>query len=245
MRRATLLIAFWALGPAAIAQDERTGALQWSIGLSGSVDRSYRSLIKKGSDGNLDRIIKLRDSVEIPALGFSYGVSARLDPSPRIWIRADLRMSRLGFRSEPAEAIILEPNDPGLGSLGKVEWDWSYHFFSLPIVAGASMGSERVRFEPAVGVSIDHFRRADAAYLLSFADGRQQRIRNEDTVNDYAEWNLSALVEMNASWKPSSRVAIWAGSRASYQVNELVNEPITARLYAIGAGFGARYALRR
>lgn len=239
------MLALWALGQAAIAQDERTGALHWSIGLSGSVDRSYRSLIKKGSDSNLDRIINLRDSVEIPALGLSYGVSARLDPSPRIWIRADLRMSRLGFRSKPTEAIILETNDPALGSLGKVEWEWSYHFFSLPIVAGASMGSEHVRLEPGLGVSIDRMRRADAAYQLTFADGRQQRIKNEDTVNDYAEWNLSALLELNASWRPNGRVAIWAGPRASYQINELVDAPITAHLYAIGAGFGARYSLRR
>jgi hypothetical protein len=245
MRCAALIIALWALGPAVFAQDERTRSLQWSIGFSGSVDRSHRALVKKGSDSNLDRIIDLRDSVEIPALGFSYGVSARLDPSPRIWVRMDLRMSRLGYASKPMDAIILDPADPALGSLGKVEWEWNYHFFALPVVAGASMGGERFRFEPGVGVGIDHLRRAEATYELTFADGRRQRITNKDTVNDYAEWCFSALLELNASWTPSSRIAIGAGPRASYQLNELVDAPITAHLYAIGAGFSARYSLRR
>lgn len=237
MRAAILLAALFA-GLLSPAQDTAVVMGRWSIGVNGSIDRCYRTLVKVGDAPFLGDLIDSRDDSEAPRWSYSTGLDLRYSITPRWILRTGFQFSDRGFGTKKNGILLVDVDGNGT-NVGSVQFDYHYRFVSVPIMLAYTIGGQRLRFEPSLGIWADNLR--DAYYVLNIerANGTSNAERVQDGQTDYANQTLTGCVELPLACAISSRIDLHFGLRGRYLLTRLLDAPISAHLWEVGGLFGA------
>lgn len=224
-----------------LAQDAPDPQKRWSVGVSGSLDVCFRQLVINSDDPYMDLLVDLRDDMEEPRTGFTAGVDITYDLSQHWVLATGLQYNDRGFADKETPLIFTDVNGSTL-SEGSMSAKVHYTFMSVPLLIRYRAGHGKVRFEPALGVSADLYQAQYTDLELNWADGRTEERRTHDEYSDFPTWGVSGWVELCASMPIGERFVLRAGGRGRYQLNELLDAPLSAHLFE--AGFMAGAALR-
>lgn len=237
MRSLTILVLCLMLQPA-VAQDEQVPRRVWKLGVNGSIDHSYRVLVKNESNEIVDWITDLREQYERPITAFTCGFDLHWDAHRRWGITSGIRYGVMGFQMKDVTLIAADWEESGTADLR-----YHYGYLSVPLLVRARIGNGALCFEPGIGISADRLHEQYVKARYELANGTVQHDRFPDKTVTYNEWGASAWLELTVSATLSDRWQLRFGNRARYALTQLVDAPISAHLYAIGFVSALAYKL--
>lgn len=243
--RATLLFATIGLSGICCGQTEATSS-QWSFGVSGSLDRCFRILENGAGDDIRARIISYRNEHETWRLGWTTGMDVNRTFGKRWLLSTGLQFTDRGFRFEDEVALhATDPIDPVLPA-NRLRLDYREHlrYLSVPLMVHFSVGKERLRFEPGLGLWVDHLLSQYSVHRDDF-DGTVQTSRVEDKFTEFRALGATVCVDLSMSLRLNDSWSIRFGPRGRAQATALADTPILGYLWEAGGLAGVRYHLPR
>lgn len=243
--RATLLIASIGLSANCCGQSEATTS-RWSLGLNGSLDRCFRILENGAGDDLRATIIDYRDEHETWRLGWTTGIDVNRSIGVRWVLSTGLQFTDRGFRFEDEAALFAtDPSDPALPA-NRVRLDYREHlrYLSVPLMVHFTLGKERLRFEPGLGVWVDYLLSQYSMHRNDF-DGTIQASRVEDKLTEFRALGATMCVDLSMSLRLNEFWSIRFGPRGRVQATALADTPILGYLWEAGCLAGVRYHLPR
>lgn len=215
---------------------------RWSLQAMGAGTMTYRTLLNKDGSEQSGAIIDLLDSKEDPRLGYGAHIMLMRSTKSNWSFGVGLSYSRFGYQSdyEPFEAIALDPNDPAIPN--SVRYIDVFEYIGLPLNIQRAWGKRKVH--PFVGISISpsYLLAAATIYRYEFADGRTTR-EKRGNLGEFRTFNLFVGLEAGCAYDASERLQIRVTPYGSLGVLEIIDAPISARLWSAGVQAGVAWRL--
>ncbi len=241
--RALVLIGALGLATLACAQDSTSASSRWRIGLSGSYDLAYRTLVTESPDANTEWIVGWRNGIETPKKMFTFNIDLRYDLGRHWGLASGLQYADRGYQLEASNFISVDPitSDPAVPI--SVLTTYHYQYFSVPLLGHYRFGDGRVHFEPGAGIMADLRQQVYSIVVSEFSDGRSEETKSDDRADRYRSFTLTACVEFNVHFALAKRWELRAAPRARYQLIPASDTNIADRLWEAGLLFGCFYRL--
>ena len=240
MLRTLICIALIASGVIARGQDTLATHGNWSLGLSGSLDMSYRTLVKNEDTPIVDGLYEFREDAEVPGLRYSAGVDVIRDLGAHWGLSLGIQYSDRGFRTK--ENGINFTDNTG-ATIADATLHYHHKFISFPLMVRYGSAKGKVRFRSALGASLDRLHEQHTVLVIEYPDGSEDEERFSDTFTEYEEWGISTIAEAGICVGLSEQFGLHFALRGRYQVNELVDAPLSAHLYDMGLIVGCQLRL--
>ena len=241
--RALVLIGVLGLTSLARAQDSSAVGSRWRIGVSGSHDVAYRTLVVKSSDAWIDDHVALRDDSDGPKNTFTLGLDVRFGVG-RHWVLASgVQFMDRGYKSVYSGFISADPIEIDPAIPKTLVSKWHFQYFSLPVSVHYTFGHGKVHFEPGAGIMLDLLHSTYSNNELEFADGRIATYVHYPSYHRYRRVALSACAELNAHLALAKRWELRVAPRMRYQLIPSSGTDVADRLWEAGLVLGCFYSL--
>jgi len=226
---------------AGINQDTTTKKSKWKIGINFSPDYSYRKLDSTGNAyvGFLPNSTQMHymDSIDIPKMGFTAGISVGYDVSPLISVESGVYYSDKGYQTQ----WYIPYSDVQSQSVS-TRFIYSYYYIDIPfIVDVVLLNKSKFKAYIKAGFVFDFFEKAVTTSI------EQDNNNTTSWSNDYSRYNtlnISALGGIGIEYKCCNRISLKLEPSLKYGLYRIVETPITAYLWNAGVNVGVNYYFR-
>ncbi|HEX2616841.1 MAG TPA: hypothetical protein VHL57_04815 [Flavobacteriales bacterium] len=220
----------------------RTGRSRWRIGATASLDRCYRTLSATEEDAYLPSLIALRDEREKPLIRCSPTLYAMRDVGRHLRLSAGVAYFTEGYYTEddgPWIAIDPVASDPAISDVTFRTFS-IFRYLALPIMVTYEIGGGPWKPFGALGVAPELL--LEARYVTELEQFANTR-RKENTVDGYRNVGLTACGQLGIGHAVSERFVLSLAATGRYGVLDIIDAPITARLWSVGGQLGISYRL--
>ena len=226
------------------AQDSTRTLSRFEIGITGTFERSYRTLAATESGNDYSYIMDRRDDFEIPLAGYSAGLEIAFTACYRWHVESGIRYSMTGWATDelPVTTYVSPEgnlNYPAIPSTAR--FLSHYHYVGVPLILRYEFGKRKLHFAPAIGFIGETLLDQTAVFILERQDGHESRESFSDTFTEYNSTSLSAYSDVGVIYRFNEHLGMRLAATGRYQLTELVNAPITAHLWSVGFLAGLRY----
>jgi hypothetical protein len=226
-----LLLSVNVLGQTDIKVDK---AKKFQIGISVSPDICYRSLFNQEGDWQDDEIIKVRNASEIPNIGYHAGLSFGYKFKKWLGLEIGVQLSNNRYATKYIELHPLVP-EPGLPE--KVKTYYDKYYIDIPLKINFMAGNKKLHFFSGIGLSADLFIQENLLTIYKYNDGSTEKQRQKQ-LDLYKKMVLSAIAEAGMEYSISKRFSLRIVPVFRYNILNIINTPITSRLWSGGLNIG-------
>lgn len=235
-----LLLAFLAILPLTIFSQEKERKL--AIGLSISPDYCYRILVP---DASSKWIADIRDSAEIPKMGYTTGPVINYRLNKRLTLNSGLLFADKGYKTDKKFDWTTPNGTNGTGDPAiPMRQIANYHYFYLdvPIILHCNIvATENWDFYTLAGVSADFFLSQKTVSYTEYGDGH--KAKNNSTGSGYRPVNLSFTVGFGYRTDLSDKLMLAIEPVFRHSINSIIDAPIKGYLYSSGLDMRLFYKL--
>ncbi len=229
-------IFFVFLSFSAKSQTEEPKPKKFSFGVNFSPDYSYRSLHSNNPD--YDFVSNQLDDWEVPAFGFTTGLSVRYLANEKFEFESGLQFSDKTYNFdvnkddyEIPDNSPYQPNDPAIPDRSITKNH--FYYLSVPIKLNYYLLQKRIRMYVSAGVSTDFLLDDKSKSFMKFSDGTEIH-ENFENDYDYNKISLTGLAGFGAETKLSQHFGIRVEPVFRYTFTPLLNELMKINLYSAG-----------
>ena len=225
------------------SQTQEPKPKKFSFGVNFSPDYSYRSLHSNNPDH--DFAINQLNDWEVPAFGFTTGLSVRYLANEKFEFESGIQFSDKTYNFDVNKDDYVSPNDglnqpddPAIPDRSVTRNH--FYYLGVPIKLNYYFIQKRIRMYLSAGVSTDFFLDDKSKSFMKFSDGTEIRETFENDY-DYNKISLTGLAGFGAETKFSQRFGIRVEPVFRYSFTPLVAAPMKGYLYSAGLNFVLYY----
>lgn len=225
------------------SQTQEPKPKKFSFGVNFSPDYSYRSLHSNNPDH--DFAINQLNDWEVPAFGFTTGLSVRYLANEKFEFESGIQFSDKTYNFDVNKDDYVSPNDglnqpddPAIPDRSVTRNH--FYYLGVPIKLNYYFIQKRIRMYLSAGVSTDFFLDDKSKSFMKFSDGTEIRETFENDY-DYNKISLTGLAGFGAETKLSQRFGIRVEPVFRYSFTPLVAAPMKGYLYSAGLNFVLYY----
>jgi hypothetical protein len=207
---------------------------KFQIGFSFSPDICYRSLINQEGSWQDGEIIKVRNSIEIPNIGYHAGLSFGYNFKKWLGLEIGVQLSNNRYATK---YIVLHPLVPEPGLPEKLKNYYDKYYIDIPLKINFMAGNKKLHFFSGIGFSADLFIQENLLIIYKYSDGSTKKLRQKQ-VDLYKKMVLSVIAEAGMEYSISKRFSLRIVPVFRYNILNIINTPITSRLWSGGLNIG-------
>lgn len=219
---------------------------RWSLEGSVGVASTYRTLLDKEGSTMSELVVQNRNDREDPRMGYigSISIARRLGTHWKLSI--GLSYGRYGYIYEYTNNNWVATDgvmtDPVLNFPTTFRSIDVFRYLGLPIGIERSFG--KGRFRPVLRLDAAPAWMSSANYIVTneYSDGRSKRTIY-DYPNEMKEMNLFTTFHAGCTYRLNERLGLVLFPYGSIGILEIIDAPISARLWSVGVMTGARWDL--
>jgi Outer membrane protein beta-barrel domain len=234
------------------AQLNKAGTSGWSIGVNAGAGVGYRTLFTTESSFVNEFIRSSRDSREELRVAFTGSFKVARQLSKRFGIEAGIGYHQTGWQYGTAinDVTFGDFIDPRRGFIYATDTDVPveatfidlFHYLEVPLSFTVNLGGGKLRSVSALGIAPSFLITANAVTDYTFGDGRTERSRYEPTI-DYTTFNLFPFISTGIALRSGSRWEFRLQPTVRYGLINIIDSPVTAKVYSGTLEAGVRLAL--
>lgn len=247
-----LILPLLILSLTANAQLNKSGRSGWSIGMNAGAGVGYRTLYTVEPSLVNEFIRSSRDSREELRVAFAGSFRVARQLSKRFGIEAGVGYHQTGWQYGTAidDLTFGDFIDPRRGFIYATDTDVPveatfidlFHYLEVPLAFTVNLGGGKLRSVSAVGIAPSFLITANAVTDFTFGDGRTERSRYEPTI-DYTTFNMVPFLSTGLAIRSGSRWEFRLQPTVRYGLIDIIDAPITAKIYSGTLEAGVRLAL--
>ena len=218
------------------ANSDSTKTRKIEIGITYSPDYCYRTL---KPDASSKWITDIRDTLEIPKLGYTLGANVVYHLNKKISIESGLLFSDKGDKTKK---YVLENSPTGELPINNT---FIYHYFYLdiPLKANYYILTGKVKLFLTAGISTNVFLTKKEISILGYSN--MDTKKNSSTVNsEYSRFNFAVIAGFGMNCKMANKLNLKLEPIYRRSITSITsNTPIKEYLYSIGLNVGIYYNL--
>ena len=218
------------------SQTEKPESRKFSFGVNFSPDYSFRSLHSNNPD--YDFASNQLDDWEVPAFGFTTGLSVRYLANEKFEFESGIQFSDKTYNFDVNKDDFITPNDglnlsddPAIPERAITQNH--FYYLGVPIKLNYYFLQKRIRMYVSAGVSADFFLDDKSKSFMKFSDGSEIH-ENYENDYDYKKISLTGLAGIGAETKFSQRFGIRVEPVFRYSFTPLLDELVKVNLYSAG-----------
>lgn len=230
------LILFVFLSFSAKSQTEEPKPKKFSFGVNFSPDYSYRSLHSNNPD--YDFLINQLNDWEVPAFGYTTGLSVRYLVNKRFELESGLQFSDKTYNFdidkddfEIPDNGFYQPDDPAIPDRSITKN--YFYYLGVPIKLNYYFFQKRIRMYVTAGVSTEFLLDDKSKSFMKFSDGTEIQ-KNFENDYDYNKISLTGLAGFGAEFNLYQRFGIRVEPVFRYSFTPLIDELMKVNLYSAG-----------
>lgn len=248
-----ITILFISLSLSSIAQNgvipNIKGERNLYIGFNFSPDICYRTLTTSDTAAIINYIVDHRNAYEVPKLGYTTGISIRLDLTNRISLESGINFSNKGYHYKWTDLYFGAQVDPRYGfnvdstnAIVRAKFCYRDFYIDVPLNAIYYFGRKRMHFNLGIGLTTNVFIGEYVVSTLEQANGKKERYRSS-RYDDLARINLSPTIFFGATYNINDRIQLGIEPGLRYGILSIVDAPISGYLWNAGMNFKCYYKL--
>jgi hypothetical protein len=199
------------------------------FGLTYSAHVGWRRLENTQGTEYLDYVIRFRDSLETPRLGFNLGLTVLFNIDRPFTIETGMEYSNTRFMR-----IQTSTNpDLGDGKLFKQTSFFNYHYVEFPLRARLNFGKGKVRLTTAAGISANLFLKDTQCHEYEYQNAPPEEKKGISGF-EYRQFNAMPSVSLGILCQLSEHLLLGMEPTVRYGLSQTVKQPITNRLMNVG-----------
>jgi hypothetical protein len=233
-----------------LGQEPALAAPRWTVSVMVSSAMTYRTLLDKEGTTQTDAIIALRDDAEEPRFGYGGQLMLARHLGERWTVGIGVSYARFGYQSDYdlSDLTFGDMIDPRRGFIygtssappSSIRYIDDYQYIGVPVQAQRSWGGKKLHPIVSVTVSPSYLLVASTISSVEFADGSSDR--NSNSVrSDFQDFNLFVSVEAGCAYDVCERMQVRLLPYGSMSLLEIIDAPISARLWSVGLQAGVGY----
>ena len=218
-------------------------------GLTYSPDYCYR-VLKPDNSILSQEIINYRDSVELPKMGYTTGLSFLFKLHKRLAIETGIQFTNKREKSKKIDlisannSVIGNHHSPGNHSpvlMDQVSYEYSYQYLNIPIKFNCYF-KKRPNIFISTGVSTNVFYQEKSITNFEFADGTTQST-NASNSNSLPLIHLTGLVGFGVEYSISDWFLFRLEPIYRRSITPIDQNPVKQSFYSFGANVGVFFKL--
>ncbi|MCW3118875.1 MAG: hypothetical protein JWM28_2957 [Chitinophagaceae bacterium] len=239
MKRILLLIIV--VGPLTVSAQHPKPAQKVFIGFNFSPDYSFRTLSDDGTNSINGFLVKNRNSIEIPKLGYTTGFTVIFNVKQQTWLETGFQYSNKGYKNKEEDLVFFGPQSPG--SPSKFDINYTYSYIGIPVTARFGFGKTKLNFITSVGFTTNFLLDVNNAVNYKYADGRTEK-HTASTTSDFNKIDISSIVGFGINYRINDRTNVIAEPTFRYGIIKTRDANITEKLWSGGLNIGFYYAVK-
>lgn len=223
----------------------QSGAWKY-VGAYVSPDLAFRSLSNNDGSQTSEDVIESREDTEEYKLGYTAGLTYGFTYNRKWGFETGIQYSNMGYRTAKDELVFGDLIDPRRGfvysSSGPnapthARFVDHFEYLGIPIGLKYWSGTEKWRFSASIGATANYLVRASSTLVLYYDNDNPER-SNQTSQTDYDKFNVIPFVGAGVEYQLNVRMSLSAMPIVRYGTLNIIDAPITGKLYNGGIQFG-------
>jgi len=209
-----------------------TNSKKLYLGLTVSPDYSYRNASNN-----------YYFTEETAKLGYTIGISSRLNITKKVSIESGLLLSNKGYKNNFSGLTFGDITDPrnGFGTApqnlpSEIEFIYNYYYIDIPLKAVFTFGQRKIHFFAAAGITPNILIKATEKNITTYQNGDTDN-DTQDAPFNYKKFNLSPIISIGVS-RNTDKSILKIEPYYSYGLFKIIDAPSTAYLWSYGINVG-------
>jgi hypothetical protein len=207
---------------------------------------AFRTLSTNDDGQIFENIIDSRDERETYKFGYTNGLTFGFTYNRKVGLETGIQYSNMGYQSKKEELVFGDYIDPRLGFVYTVSGDnrptharFIHHFeyIGIPIALRYWSGTEKLRFSASLGFTASYLVKASSTLVL-FYDGDSPERSKQTSETEFEKFNLTPTLGAGIEYQLNPRMHLSTMPTIIYGVLNIIDTPITGKLYSGGLQFG-------
>lgn len=226
------------------------------LGINFSPDISYRTL--RNNDGNTmtSEVIDALNKVEIPKIGYTFGLNTCYNFNKHIGIETGLQFSNKGYANkksvlgsttgnniDPTKGFVTPTLDSG-NLPNKLKIIYNHLYLDIPIRVNISFGENRVRFISGIGLTTNIFLLATQTNKSEYDNGKTKR-RTSRQHSQYKFLNVSPTISAGIEYWINLEINLRIEPILRFGVLKISETPIAGYLWNTGLNLSFFYRINK
>jgi len=230
-----------------------TGYKKVLIGINFSPDYCYRTLFNNNSSNISNIIIESRNNRETAKIGYTIGSNFIYNFNKRIGIGLGVLFSNNGYQTTTSgftfgdmvnaqQGFTLSSTDPSIPrSLTSVD---NLYYLDFPFKFTLTFGSKKLRFITSLGFSTNLLITASTTTTTEYNDGSIKKTTQASN-DPYNRVNFSPTLSFGPEFKIKNRSFIRVEPSFKYGILNIIDSPITAKLWSAGLNISYYFGIKK
>ncbi len=210
------------------------------IGFNISPDYCNRTLKNNDGAGSSGMIIDLRNKQETGRIGFTAGFNICFSLTNQAELETGIQYSLKGYQTTKYDLVYIVP-DPTAPISAK--FLYNYNYIDILLKINILKGNRRLRFIGSAGFVTNILFFTTVTQELDYGGGKRE-IRTSESNYNYKKINISPMVSFGADYRLNRKMYLRAGPVFRYGMLNIINSPVTERLWNAGLNLGFYYGLK-
>ena len=204
------------------------------IGLVFSPDYCYRMLVATEGDFGAEFVKANRDTLELPRLGFTTGLSLLMKLGNRLVLESGILFADMGERTKRMELTYIPPKPERPNAIRRTH---HYLYMDVPVRMNYYFIKKRLAWYVGAGISAKVALTYRLVARLEYSDGSTETTSSTDA-ELLKRLNVAATAGMGLSYALSQCLAIRLEPTFRHAIKPNVDKPIKGYLYSAGVTVG-------
>lgn len=210
------------------------------IGFNFSPDYAYRGLKNGDGSSSTDLVIKSINDIEIAKFGYTTGVNACFNFSPRVGFETGIQFSNKGYKTINRDLVYFPPNS-SLPINSKTVY--AYQYIGIPVKAKFSFGKSKVRFVSSIGFITNFLLNVKQSTSFEYAGGKKEK-KSQSSKSGFKNAGISPIVSVGIDYKLNKKIHLFAEPTFRYGLIKTKDAPVMENLWSAGLNIGFYYAFK-
>lgn len=220
---------------------------KFQIGITGSADVAYRTLLIIEDHPLAQFNIDYRNNDELQKLGYSGGLNFSYLLNEQIFLSCGLQYSNMGYKTKPI-ALSFGVVDPRRGFIyegeaSELHYVFSFHYVELPVSFQYQFGENKFKPLISIGLSPGYLTRLTRTSVWNYLEGGKSRERNQLEFTSLERLSLTPFANMGLNYQINEAWSFQASVQFRYNLFTVFDEPISTNLWNAGLQLGCFYKL--
>jgi hypothetical protein len=227
------------------------------LGVNLSPDICYRTL--RNNDGNniTSRSIDLHNQIEIPKLGYTFGLNISYNFNKQFGIETGVQFSNKGYANkkidlrsgqpsniDPTKGFTTPTLDP-LNSAVKLKIVYNHLYLDIPLRVNFKYGENKIRFISSIGLTTNIFLKATQTNISEYKNGKTKRRTSKQQESNYKLLDVSPTISAGIEYWISPEINLRMEPIFRYGVLKIIDTPITGYLWNAGLNIAFFYKIKQ
>ena len=223
----------------------QSGAWKY-VGAFISTDLAFRTLSNNDGSQTSDDIIESRNEREVCKFGYTAGLTYGFTYNRKLGFETGFQYANMGYQTNRNELVFGDLIDPRRGFGHSASGPNTptharlvdhFEYVGIPIALKYWSGTEKWRFSASLGASANYLIKASSTLVLYYENETPER-SNQTSPTDYEKFNITPFVGAGVEYQLNERMSLNVMPTVRYGVLNIIDAPITPKLYNGGLQFG-------